>query len=193
MPDECPDVSSWIGLARQGDDEAARALFRQLYPLVLKLVRAHLPRRTSEEDLVQMIFTKVFSKLDQFSGTVPLENWVSRVAVNTCLNQIKSENSRPELRWADLSLEEEQVVQFLAATTEDVPASFAARDLVDQLLGQLAPRERLLMSWLYLEGRSVKDIQKSTGWSVPAIKIRAFRARRKLRQHLARLMGDSNS
>ena len=44
-----------------------------------------------EEDLCQMIFIKVFQKLSQFSGKVPLEHWVSRIAVNTCLNQIESE------------------------------------------------------------------------------------------------------
>jgi len=61
-----------------------------------------------------MIFIKVFQKLSQFSGKVPLEHWVSRVAVNTCLNQIESEKVRPELRNADLSEEERAVVENLA-------------------------------------------------------------------------------
>src|SRR5437016_9340589 len=97
------DASALVKAALQHDDEAARALVRQLYPLVSKLVRAHRPRRAAEEDLSQMIFIKVFQKLSQFSGKVPLEHWVSRIAVNTCLNQIASEKVRPELRQADLS------------------------------------------------------------------------------------------
>ena len=55
---------------------------------------SHRSRRTPEEDVCQMIFIKVFQKLSQFSGNVPLEHWVSRVAVNTCLNQIESEKIR---------------------------------------------------------------------------------------------------
>ena len=40
-----------------------------------------------------MIFIKIFQKLSQFSGKVPLEHWVSRVAINTCLNQIQARES----------------------------------------------------------------------------------------------------
>src|SRR5205085_5774636 len=67
--------------------DLARALVRRLYPLVARVVRSHRAPRTSEEDLCQMIFIKVFQKLSQFSGNVPLEHWVSRVAVNTCRSE----------------------------------------------------------------------------------------------------------
>src|SRR6185295_5744303 len=103
-----------VEAALRHDDEAAGELVRRLYPLVAKIVRAHRPRRTPEEDLSQMIFIKVFQKLSQFSGSVPLEHWVSRIAVNTCLNQIESEKVRPEVRHADLSVEEQAVIDNLA-------------------------------------------------------------------------------
>src|SRR5438445_13282741 len=107
------DAGALVEAALQHDDDAARALVRQLYPLVAKVVRAHRPRRTAEEDLCQMIFIKMFQNLGQFSGKVPLEHWVSRIAVNTCLNQIASEKVRPELRHADLTEEELAVVENL--------------------------------------------------------------------------------
>src|SRR5438309_9257149 len=111
------DAGALVEAALRNDDEAARELVRRLYPLVSKLVRTHRPRRTAEEDLCQMIFIKVFQKLSQFSGQVPLEHWVSRIAVNTCLNQIESERVRPELRHADLSEEEQAVVENLATSS----------------------------------------------------------------------------
>src|SRR5260370_35603343 len=114
------DASALVKAALQHDDEAARALVRQLYPLVAKVVRTHRPRRTAEEDLCQMIFIKVFQKLSQFSGKVPLEHWVSRIAVNTCLNQIESEQVRPELRHADLSHEEQACVQNRQTSTDEL-------------------------------------------------------------------------
>src|SRR3989442_14593760 len=114
------DASALVEAALQHDDEAARALVRQLYPLVAKVVRAHRPRRTAEEDLCQMIFIKVFQRLSQFSGKVPLEHWVSRIAVNTCLNQIESEKVRPELRHADLTVEEQAVIENLATSAEEL-------------------------------------------------------------------------
>src|SRR5882762_11281419 len=114
------DASALVKAALQNDDEAARALVQQLYPLVAKVVRAHRPRRTPEEDLCQMIFIKMFQKLPQFSGKVPLEHWVSRIAVNTCLSQIESERIRPELRHADLSEEEQAVIKNLAVSNDEL-------------------------------------------------------------------------
>src|SRR6266496_360361 len=151
------DASALVDAALQHDDEAARALVRRLYPLVVKVVRAHRPRRTAEEDLCQMIFMKVFQKLSQFSGKVPLEHWVSRIAINTCVNQIQAERVRPEVRHADLSVEEIVIVNSLAATGEELgpDRSLAARDLVDRLLAALKPAERLVVDLLYLQQRSV--------------------------------------
>src|ERR1700736_4317398 len=132
-----PDAGALVEAALRNDDEAARGLVRRLYPLVAKLVRAHRPRRTAEEDLCQMIFIKVFQKLSQFSGKVPLEHWVSRIAVNTCLNQIEAEKVRPELRHADLSEEEQAVVENLATSSEELAPDerLASRQLVEHLLG----------------------------------------------------------
>src|SRR5438552_3658434 len=187
------DMAACVARVRQRDEDAARLLLNQLYPLVIKLVRAHLPRRTSEEDLAQVIFMKIFAKIDQFSGTVPFEHWVSRIAVNTCLNQLQAERIRPELRWADLSEEEERVLESLASTTEDFqhPAEhLAAKDLLDKLLAKLSPEDRLLVNLIHLQGHSVEEVRKITGWNHSLIKVRVFRARHKLKKHLARLMEE---
>ena len=176
-----------VAAALRHDDEAARELVRILYPLVVKVVRSHRPRRTSEEDLCQMIFIKMFQKLGQFSGAVPLEHWVSRIAVNTCLNQLASEKVRPELRHADLTAEELAVVENLAAPAVELgpDQKLASRQLVEHLLTALKPAERLVINLLYLEGRSVAETQAVTGWSAALMKVRAFRARQKMKQALA--------
>lgn len=183
------DARALVAAALQHDDEAARALVRKLYPLVARIVRANRARRTAEEDLCQMIFIKVFQKLSQYSGKVPLEHWVSRIAVNTCLNQIESERVRPELRQADLSVEEQTVIENLATSTDELAPDqqFASRQLVEHLLAALKPVERLAIDLLHLQGRSVEEIRKITGWSAALIKIRAFRARQKMKALLARI------
>ena len=189
------DARALVEAALQHDDEAARELVRRLYPLVAKMVRAHRPRRTSEEDLCQMIFIKVFQKLSQFSGKVPLEHWVSRIAVNTCLNQIAAEKVRPELRQADLSEEEQAIVENLAASSDELSPDrrFASRQLVEHLLDLLKPAERLVIDLLYLQGRSVEEIRKVTGWSTSLIKVRAFRARQKMKGQLMTITAKENS
>ena len=188
------DASALVKAALQHDDEAARALVRELYPLVAKLVRGHRPRRTAEEDLCQMIFIKVFQRLSQFSGKVPLEHWVSRIAINTCLNQIESEKIRPELRHADLSEEEQAVVENLATSSSELAPDqkFASRQLVEHLLAGLKPVERLAIDLLYLQGRSVEEIRKITGWSTALVKVRAYRARQKMKGQLAKISAREN-
>ena len=189
------DPRALVAAALRHDDEAARELVRALYPLVAKIVRSHRPRRTSEEDLCQMIFIRVFQKLSQFSGNVPLEHWVSRVAVNTCLNQLASEKARPELRYADLSEEEQAVVTNLASSSDEVTPDkqTAARQLVEHLLDFLKPAERLVIDLLYLQQRSVAEIQKITGWSAARVKVGAFRARQKMKKQLSRISAKENS
>jgi RNA polymerase sigma-70 factor (ECF subfamily) len=186
------DAGALVRAALQHDDDAARALVRRLYPLVAKMVRAHRPRRTPEEDLCQMIFIRVFQKLSQFSGKVPLEHWVSRIAINTCLNQIAAEKVRPEIRHADLSEEEQAVVENLATTSEELAPDrrAASHQLVEHLLERLKPVERLIVDLMYLQGRSVEEIRQMTGWSGALVKVRAFRARQKMRQLLLRISAE---
>ena len=183
-----------VAAALRDDDEAARELVRRLYPLVSKLVRAHRPARSAEEDLCQMIFIKVMQKLSQFSGQVPLEHWVSRVAINTCINQIQAERVRPELREADLSEEQAAVVRNLAATAGELgpDQSFASRELVEHLMKALQPAERLVIDLLYLQQRTVAEIQKITGWSGALVKVRAFRARQKMKRRMATISAEES-
>ena len=194
MDEEGLDVRACVRLVQQGDEQAARDLLNHLHPLVLKLVRAHLPRRSSEEDLVQIVFMKVFAKLDQYSGAVPLAHWVSRITVNTCLNQIQHERIRPELRWADLSEEEEQVIQAVATNADELlpGQDLAARELIEKLLAHLDPPDRLVVQLMHLEEKSVEEVRQITGWSASLIKVRAFRARHKLKKHLERLLKEES-
>jgi RNA polymerase sigma-70 factor (ECF subfamily) len=187
------EVTACLERGRQGDEKAIPELFHYMYPHVSKWVHAHLPVRESAEDLVQQVCVKVMSKLDQFSGKVPFLHWVSRISVNTCLNQIRHEKRRPELRLADLSEEEAAVVEHLGASSSDLDAGeeVAARDLVDRLLAGLSAADRLLMRMMYLEGRQIGEIADITGWNVSLIKVRAFRARAQLRRRYGLLMKEN--
>ena len=165
MGEKTLDVRACLDQVRERDEEAARLLLHHLYPLVIKLIRAHLPRRMGEEDLAQTVFMKIFANLHQYSGTVPLEHWVSRIAINTCLNQLRIEKIRPELRWADLSDEENRVIEVLSSTTDDLhPAhSLGARELVAKLLEKLSPEDRLVIRLLHIEDRTVEEVSQITG------------------------------
>jgi RNA polymerase sigma factor (sigma-70 family) len=192
MDEPVLDVPACVERARAGDEDASRDLMRHLHPLVVKIVRSHLPRRTGEEDLIQAVFVKVFTRIEQYRGAVPFEHWVSRVAVNTCLNQIAHEKIRPEWRMSDLSEEEEMVVQNLASTAGELTPDdgIASRELVEKLLANLNAEDRLVITLIHLEQKSVEEVRQITGWSGALVKVRAFRARAKMRKHLSGLMEE---
>jgi RNA polymerase sigma-70 factor (ECF subfamily) len=184
------DVADCLARARKQDQDAARSLVECLYPKVIRIVRRHLPRRAAEEDLAQDIFVKMFEKLDQFQDEVPLEHWVSRIAVNHCLNAIRAQKARPEWRMADLS--EEQSAALEAVTTasgQDPHPShlIGARELVEKLLEALNPKDRLLIRMLEMDELSIDEVRQVTGWSATYIRVRAFRARRRLNKEFRKL------
>lgn len=183
------DYASALVAAQNGDQTASRDLVEALYPLVIKIVRAHLPRAMAEEDLAQEIFVKMFARMQQYRGSQPFPHWVSRLAVTTCIDQLRAKQRRPELRWADLSLEQAAVLdQTLIATSDEVvPDPAEARQLVEKLLAGLDPQDRAIIHWLDLEQLSVAEIQEKTGWGASFIKVRAMRARRKMRLRLEQM------
>lgn len=184
MADETFDVAACLERVRQRDQIAARELVDHLYPLVIRIVRSHLPRRVAEEDLAQEVFLKMFTRLDQYKGAVAFTHWVSRIAVTTCIDQLRAQKRRPEFRWADLSEKETDVLDSVLTSDSEVPANdaLAAHELVTKLLGQLKPEDRLVVQLLDLEQRSVAEISELTGWNPSLVKVRAFRARGKLRK-----------
>jgi RNA polymerase sigma-70 factor, ECF subfamily len=180
---------AWLQRVRENDPEASQELISELFPLVMKIVRGHLPRRMDPEDLAQIVFIKIFQKIDQYHGDAPFPHWVSRIAVNTCLNELRSEKARPELRWADLGEEQAEALERVLDRSNATPIDqdVATRDLADRLLETLPPRDRLILVMLDLEERSVADVSEITGSPEAVVKVRAFRARRKLRKELERL------
>ena len=179
---------------KDNDPEAARDLVRDLFPLVMRIVRGHLPRRMDPEDLAQIVFVKVFQKIDQFHGDAPFPHWVSRIAINTCLNELRSEKARPELRWADLGEEQAEALERVLDRSTETPVDeqFATRDLAERLLETLPTRDRLILTLLDLEERSVAETAALTGSPEAVVKVRAFRARRKLRKEMERLEKTKN-
>lgn len=186
MPDDAPpfDLAGCLERVRRQDQLAARELVEHLYPLVIRIVRSHLPRRVSEEDLAQEIFLKMFTRLSQYQGAVPFPHWVSRIAVTTCIDHLRAQKRRPEFRWADLSETEAEVLDNVITNQNDVPANdaMAANELVHKLLAQLKPEDQTVIRLLDLEQKTIAEIAQLTGWNQSLIKVRAFRARRKLQK-----------
>jgi RNA polymerase sigma-70 factor (ECF subfamily) len=191
--EESIDVDGCLRRWKEGDEAAAEELIQHLFPVISKIVRTHLPRRDDEKDLVQEILMKTFAKLHQFKGDAPITHWVSRLALTTCLDRLRAQKIRPEIRQADLTPEESDVFDaaWLTGSSPDAGAAIAARDLVDKILSSLSPEDRSLILMVDLEGRSLQEIADAMGWSISKVKMRLFRVRPQLRQMIQRLENEN--
>jgi RNA polymerase sigma-70 factor, ECF subfamily len=183
------DLLSLIARARKNDEVAAKALIELTYPIIIRIVRNHLPRRELEEDLSQEVFLKIFSRLHQFRADMPFEHWVSRIAVNTCIDQLRKQKIRPEFRWSDFTEEQQAMLDNLknSAILPSDRSPEEAKELLERLMKALKPEERAVVTWLHLEEKSIAEICDFTGWSPSKVKVTAFRARQKLAAAVQRL------
>ena len=182
MGDPDFDLLECLERVRRRDEVASRALVAHLWPLVSKLVHAHLPRQEAPEDLMQDVFLKVFTRLEQFRGEVPFEHWVSRICISTCVDRLRAQQRRPVSCWSDLSEEQQAMLEGLTANAgPDERSDTLAWEVLAQLLERLAPQERLVIQLLDVEQKSVAEVCDLTGWNSGVVRIRAFRARQKLK------------
>jgi RNA polymerase sigma-70 factor (ECF subfamily) len=111
-----------------------------------------------------------------------------RLAVRTCYDSLRAHQRNRENSFTDLSESEEDWLERFAAEPAAAPEDAdAAKALVNRLLDMLSPKARLIITLLEIEERSVKEISALTGWSVPLVKVRAFRARAEMRKCLRQL------
>ncbi len=183
MADSDAELIQCLDQVRARDEQAARTLVERLHPVVAPIVRAHLPSGEDEQDLMQDIYLKIFDRLDQYRGEVPFAHWVSRVAVNTCIDRLRARRRRPSVVWSDLSEEQQHCLENLQSGDDAARnGEQFAWEVLEKLMAQLAPAEQLLIRWLDLEERTIADVCATTGWNSGLVRIRAFRARQKLRK-----------
>jgi RNA polymerase sigma-70 factor (ECF subfamily) len=174
-----------------GDPASFEPLVQRYSPRVFATARRYARRESEVEDIVQEVWLKAFQKLGSFRGDAPFEHWLMRMAVRTCYDFLRSHQRNREDSFSELSeAEEDWLERFVSQPEAAGEEATAARQLVERVLEQLSPPARLVITLLEIEDRSVKEISKLTGWSVPLVKVRAFRARAEMRRILARIARD---
>ena len=177
-----------IAAVRGGDTASFEPLLKKYQPRVFATARRYARRESEVEDIVQEVFLKAFHKLNSFRGDAPFEHWLMRLAVRTCYDFLRAHQRNREMSFADVTDEQTDWLDHFAANPADASENAAAaRELVEKVLAQLSPAARLVITLLEIEDRSVKEVAALTGWSVPVVKIRAFRARAEMRKCLEKL------
>lgn len=183
-----PSDTELIAAVRKGDVAQFEPLIARYQPRVFATARRYARREDEIQDIVQEVFIKAFQKLDGFRAEAPFEHWLMRLAVRTCYDFLRAHQRNRETTLTDLSDPEVDWLERFAASPEDNSKNTdAARALIERVMAQLSPEARLVITLLEIEDRSVKEIAQLTGWSVPLVKVRAFRARAQMKKILESL------
>jgi RNA polymerase sigma-70 factor (ECF subfamily) len=181
-------------LARAGDESAFGEIVRRHSPRVFRTASRFFRRREQVEEAAQEVFLKAYTQLDTYEGRGSFEGWLTRIATNTCLNLLRSARRRPELTAADLSEDEgawlENNLAVEAAQQQpSIERAVVAADLAEKVLGTMSEDDRTVLMLMDGEDASVKEVAEATGWSESNVKVKAMRARRRMREAVERLLG----
>ena len=182
-----------MDLARQaqdGDESAFGEIVRRYSPRVFSVASRFFRQRSLVEEAAQEVFLKAFTQLGSFEGRGSFEGWLTRIATNTCLNIIRGSKRRPEFSVSDLTEDESGWLDQQRGDGDErsVETSLVATDLADRLLAVLPPEDQQALLMIDGEDASIKEVAEATGWSESKVKVRAFRARRKLREAMEKLL-----
>jgi RNA polymerase sigma-70 factor, ECF subfamily len=138
------------------------------------------------EDLAQETFVKVWRALEQYDGRAPFEHWLSKVATHVALDHLRKEKRRQnEIGLPELG---EDALDWLRSDDEknELDAR-AAAEILALAMRELSPADRIVITMQEIDGRSMKEICAVTGSSSVAVRVRALRARAKLKIALEKL------
>lgn len=180
-----------IAAVLKGDEASFEPLITKYQPRVFATARRYARRESEVEDIVQEVFIKAFQKLSSFRGEAPFEHWLMRLAVRTCFDFLRSHQRNKETAFTELTEPESDWLDRFVVAPDGAPDNAdAAKQLIERILEQLSPPARLVITLLEIEEKSVKEIALITGWSLPLVKVRAFRARAEMRKILTRITKD---
>jgi RNA polymerase sigma-70 factor (ECF subfamily) len=168
---EATDEARLITACRNGDPDAFSELVRLHQRRVFSLAGRFFRRREDVEDAAQETFLTAWRKLATYKAKAPFEHWLTRVCLNCCYEKLRKQKRTEDTLGAE------------AAVAGRGPDPDAAME-VEKLLIMLSPADRFILLMLDGEGWSVAEIAEKLGWSMVNVKVRAHRARKKLRRVL---------
>jgi RNA polymerase sigma-70 factor, ECF subfamily len=175
--------------AQKGEKGAFEILVQRHQHRVFAVARGILKRQEDVEDIAQQVFVKAYFSLKRFDQRAAFSTWLYKITVNECWDLLRKRKARPLVYESDFS--EEQSRQFSASEREadsgpDTSERMALRQRLDSMLAQLDDRDRAMLIMKEVEGFSVEEIADSLGLNANTVKVRLFRARRRIVEYTRR-------
>jgi RNA polymerase sigma-70 factor, ECF subfamily len=195
LPDEYENLSDseLVSLAAQNDEAAFNEIIRRFSPRVFRFSARFFRRHSLIEEAAQEVFLKIFVQISSYDGRGSLEGWITRITINTCINLLRSAKRQPELTISDLTDDETawlevKIFDASAKHHQNEEERLIAADLINRVLETLPAEDRLVLLMIDSEGASIKEVSAATGWGESKVKVKVFRARRRVRQAIEKLL-----
>jgi RNA polymerase sigma-70 factor (ECF subfamily) len=184
-----PSDEALVAAAQAGRGADLDRLLRRHHPELSRLLWRFARNSADLDDLVQETFLRVLRALPRWRPDQPFLHWLRRIAVNVGRDHYRREATRRRwtaepLRPADDHQDAADAASAPALEAVDSapdPAARAAADEIKATLARLPPDDRTLLTLHHLEGWDFATIGRHFGWPAPLARLRAFRARRRLR------------
>jgi len=162
--------------AQAGDRAAHEAIVNQFSSMVFRLISRFFRSREDVEDIAQDVFLKLFARIDQIRPEDNFPGWLARVTVNTCYDELrKTRRRKAAMETYGPEMAGEQTV---------APAEPDSIGKARQALQRLDPKLRIPLVLKEVDEMSVEEIAKTMGLTQTNVKVRLFRARKKLQSIL---------
>lgn len=184
------DEKSLIRAAQRGDNAAFEQLVRSYDANVLRMAYNLLHSEEDARDVYQEAFLRVYRKLPEFRLDSAFSTWLYRIVANLCLDQIRKRKVRKEeAASVETGNGEVDRLQLIAEPRADVDPqrqlmSAEVNNRIQEVLGGLSPRERLVFEMRHYQGMRLRAIGESLGVTEEAAKNCLFRATQKMRAAL---------
>ena len=164
--------------AQCGDAAAYSRIIRRYQPLLCRRMMHFARGKAEVEELVHDVFVEAYFSLPKFREDAPFDHWLQRIATRVGYRYWKRLRKRRKLEERPLEL----AGNVAAAEIDSELDAAEAADALSALLDQLSPRDRLVVTLLHVEGRTVEETATLTGWSRTMVKVQACCASRKVAQ-----------
>jgi len=188
------DERQIVRRAQKGDKAAFELLVQRHQHRVFAVARGIVKRQEDAEDVAQQVFVKAYFSLKRFDQRAAFSTWLYKITVNECWDLLRKRKARPLVYESDFN--DEQSSQFSAIEREsaggpDTSERMAMRQRLDNMLDQLEPRDRSMLVLKEVEGFSVEEIAELLGLNANTVKVRLFRARRRIVEYTRREKRES--
>lgn len=156
-----------------GDGQAYRRIVERYQNEIANRLRRFARDPRILQELVQDTFVDAYFSLSRFRGDAPLIHWLHRIAVRKGYRYWKAKKSSAAVL---------DVAEVHIAAEQKQPGDHVDSEAIELALARLSARDRLVVTLMYLEDRSVEETATLTGWSRTMVKVQAFRARGKLKK-----------